>query len=114
LLVEDNQLNHFLIKKQIEKYGAKVISAFDGEDALVKFNEEKIDLIILDMLMPKLNGDEVVAKLNTIYNHLPPIIIFTANVLELNKLNSINHLITKIITKPISERELINEINMVI
>jgi PAS domain S-box-containing protein len=60
LLAEDEFIVRKLTKQVLEEFGYKVIEAIDGEDAVLKFNENKdnIDLLIFDIIMPKMSGQE--------------------------------------------------------
>ncbi|MBO1305271.1 response regulator transcription factor [Enterococcus sp. 669A] len=59
LLCEDEDKMRELLKRFLENEGYSVVEASDGEEALEKFYEEKLDLAILDWMMPKMNGLEV-------------------------------------------------------
>jgi len=59
LLVEDEKVIIELLEKKLKKEGYEVILARDGEEGLAKMREEKPDLILLDIVMPKKNGFEV-------------------------------------------------------
>lgn len=59
LIIEDEIDLSMLVKKRLEKLGYNVILAADGEDGLQKAKKEKVDLVILDLMLPKLNGEEV-------------------------------------------------------
>ena len=57
MIVEDDEFFHILYGLVIEDTGYRVINAYDGEDALYKLEEEKPDLIILDMVLDMMTGD---------------------------------------------------------
>ncbi|QZY56919.1 response regulator transcription factor [Crassaminicella profunda] len=76
LIVEDESKIREFISLYLRKEGYKVMEAYNGEVALKKFSENKIDLIVLDVMMPKLNGFEVCKKIRE--NSKVPIIILTA------------------------------------
>jgi len=59
LLVDDDPLLSRSYEKQITKAGAHVVSASNGLDGLVNLKKEKVDLILLDLMMPKMNGYEM-------------------------------------------------------
>ena len=65
LLIEDDPFLVDIYYTKLEESGFKVDVAFDGEEALIKFKKNKPDLIILDILLPKINGWEVLEKLRT-------------------------------------------------
>lgn len=63
LVVDDSPTIVNMIKAALEKAGFKVVAAFDGQEALDKTCQEKPDLIVLDVMMPKLNGYLVCKRL---------------------------------------------------
>jgi class 3 adenylate cyclase len=79
LLVDDNEANLDIAKMRLENHGYDVVTAVDGEDALEKVREARPDLLLLDIMMPKLDGIEVTRRLKTDVS-LPfmPIILVTA------------------------------------
>lgn len=81
LLAEDDIVNLKIIRSQIEALGHHVITAIDGEEALkkVKLNQDKIDVILLDLSMPKLTGEEVLKTLPITLDKPPKTIVLTAN-----------------------------------
>jgi len=79
LVVDDNEANIDIAKLRLESQGYEVVTAVDGEEALAKTREVKPDLILLDIMMPKLDGIEVTRRLKADAS-LPfiPIILVTA------------------------------------
>lgn len=65
LLVEDEFFIRDLYERYLTKNGYEVISAIDGEDGLNKAMDNKVDLILLDIMMPKLTGLEVLKKIKS-------------------------------------------------
>ena len=74
LLVDDDQGIQLLYRGELEDDGYEVISAYNGEEALQKFNEEKPDLVILDINMPGMNGIEVLRQMKEMNSRLPVIL----------------------------------------
>ena len=64
LIIEDDKFLSSLLKGRIEKDGFRVIQAFNGEDALALLQQEKPSLIILDLVMPKMSGFEVLQAMS--------------------------------------------------
>ena len=62
LIVEDNIDIHNLIKEILENKKYKVIDSYSGTEALMVLEKEKIDLILLDLMLPGLNGEEIIKK----------------------------------------------------
>lgn len=79
LLVDDEPDFVDVLRTRLEAHKYKVIPAYDGEEALEKTREEKPDLIILDIILPKINGFDVCRKLKIDDNYKDiPIIMLTA------------------------------------
>ena len=64
LLVEDENFISSLLKTRLEREGFEVTQAFDGEEALTKMRESKPDFVILDLILPKLSGFEVMEAIS--------------------------------------------------
>jgi len=86
LLVEDEKVLIETVTLRLEANGYEVISAYDGFAGLGKAKKEKPDLIILDLMLPKMDGYKVcgLLKADTRYNKIP-IIMFTARAQESDK-----------------------------
>ena len=77
LVVDDDEINRVVMGQQLEEYN--VVKCSNGLDALNAIEESKPDLVLLDLMMPGLNGYEVCQKLRQKYNHIElPIILVTA------------------------------------
>lgn len=63
LVVDDERLLHTMMRSILETHGFEVVSAMTGEEGLAMASSEKPDLIVLDVVMPKMKGREVCAKL---------------------------------------------------
>lgn len=79
LVVDDEPANRALIRAMLAPLRANVVLAADGEEALARFDEGDVDLVILDVMMPRLNGIEVLQRIRA-RTDLPwtPVIIATA------------------------------------
>lgn len=77
LMVEDDELLTRMYEKRLLIDGAKVTVAVDGEDALEKLGKEKVDIILLDLMMPKVNGYEVLRRIkhNPLLKDIPIIVL---------------------------------------
>jgi CheY-like chemotaxis protein len=64
MIIEDDEFLSSLIKTRLEKINYKVLQAFDGEEALELLKKNKPDLILLDIIMPKLSGFEVLEAIS--------------------------------------------------
>lgn len=83
LLVDDETELVDMVKMRLEAYNYEVITAYDGQEALDKAHREKPELIILDLMLPKIDGYKVcrMLKFDEKYKHIP-IIMFTARAQE--------------------------------
>ena len=77
LLIDDNRLTREINGSLLERAGYKTVSAGDGRQGLKKLEEEKIDLIILDLVMPDIDGFEFLNlyKKNSLTQHIPVIVL---------------------------------------
>jgi len=103
LLVDDEDSIQKLLTYPLEREGFRVVSARDGEEALRRFAEEEIDLVVLDLMLPKLDGLEVCTRLRA--ESSVPIIMLTARDDELDKVLGLELGADDCITKPFSIRE---------
>lgn len=105
LVVDDEKPISDIIKFNLEKEGYETVTAFDGEEALEKVREEDPDLIILDVMLPKLDGLEVVREVRKDYDM--PVIMVTAKETEIDKVLGLELGADDYVTKPFSNRELV-------
>jgi DNA-binding response OmpR family regulator len=103
LLVDDEDAVQKLLAYPLERDGFRVVQARDGEEALERFESEPIDLVVLDLMLPKLDGLEVCKRLRTTSS--VPIIMLTARDDELDKVLGLELGADDYITKPFSIRE---------
>ena len=76
LLVDDEDSIQKVLSYPLERDGFRVVAARDGEEALTKFAAEAVDLVVLDLMLPKLDGLEVCRRLRS--RSAVPIIMLTA------------------------------------
>ena len=105
LVVDDEKPITDIEKFNLEKEGYDVVVAYDGEEALQKVEEETPDLIILDLMLPKVDGLEVAREVRK--THDMPIIMVTAKDSELDKVLGLELGADDYVTKPFSNRELV-------
>jgi len=103
LLVDDEQSIQTLLSYPLRKDGYHVTSAVDGREALQRFEEGRFDLVILDLMLPKLDGVEVCRELRS--RSQVPIIMLTAKGSETDKVAGLEVGADDYITKPFSMRE---------
>jgi DNA-binding response OmpR family regulator len=103
LLVDDEDSVQKLLTYPLERDGFRVVSARDGEEALRLFGEEAVDLVVLDIMLPKLDGLEVCKRLRA--ESSVPIIMLTARDDEFDTVLGLELGADDYITKPFSIRE---------
>ena len=103
LLVDDEASVQKLLAYPLERDGYRVVQAWDGEEALAQFDREQIDLVVLDLMLPKLDGLEVCKRLRARSN--VPILMLTARDDEVDKVIGLELGADDYITKPFSIRE---------
>lgn len=112
LLVEDDKTILDGLKFCLTKENFEVKTAMNGEYALKEINESKVDLLILDINLPDINGIELYKKIK-IDKDIPTIFL-TANDLETTVVEALDNGADDYITKPFKTRELISRINSVL
>ena len=105
LVVDDERPIADILKFNLEKEGYEVICAYDGEEAIKRATEESPDLILLDIMLPKKDGNEVCREVRK--THTMPIIMLTAKDSEIDKVLGLELGADDYVTKPFSNRELI-------
>jgi DNA-binding response OmpR family regulator len=103
LLVDDEQSIQTLLSYPLRKEGYDVVHAIDGREALERFDEQRFDLVVLDLMLPKVDGLEVCRQLRT--RSSVPIIMLTAKSEEIDKVVGLELGADDYITKPFSMRE---------
>ena len=105
LVVDDEKPISDIIKFNLTKEGYDVHTAYDGEEALKQVEEVSPDLIILDLMLPKIDGLEVAREVRK--THDMPIIMVTAKDAEIDKVLGLEMGADDYVTKPFSNRELV-------
>ena len=103
LLVDDEEAVQKLLTFPLERDGYRVVQARDGDEALRQFDEHSVDLVVLDLMLPKLDGLEVCKRIRAV-SHVP-IIMLTARDDEVDKVLGLELGADDYITKPFSIRE---------
>lgn len=110
LVVEDEVLLASSLKEILEEYGHDVICAYDGMDGLELARSSHFDLLVLDLMLPKLNGFQVARTLRKEKNGLP-ILILTAKSDILDRVEGLDSGADYYFTKPFDRRELLACVN---
>lgn len=108
LLVEDEDKILQVLEAYLKKEGYEVLKATDGLKALEIFKTEEIHLLILDLMLPKLSGEEVCRKIREF--SVVPIIMVTAKTEEDDKLEGLAIGADDYVTKPFSPREVVGRV----
>ena len=103
LLVDDEQPIQTLLSFPLQRDGYEVVQASDGREALARFSEQTFDLVVLDVMLPKMDGLEVCRRLRA--RSSVPIIMLTAKSEEIDKVLGLELGADDYITKPFSMRE---------
>ena len=108
LIIEDEIRIRFLLKDYLLSEGFSVIEACDGEEGLMVFKNNNVDLILLDIMMPKIDGLTVLENIRTVSDI--PIILLTAKSQEEDKLYGYDIGADDYITKPFSPKILVAKV----
>ena len=112
LIIEDEKKISTIMKSYFEKEGYNVLQAFDGKEGLELFNNNEVDLIILDLMLPKLPGEEVIKEIRNKSDL--PIIMVSAKVEEDNRVEGLRLGADDYVTKPFSPKELVERVKAVL
>ena len=112
LIVEDDEQINDALKIYLIKKGYNTIQAYDGKEALDKFTSKPVDLILLDILLPEIDGIEVLKQVRAVSD--VPVIMLTVFSREYDKLIGFNLGADDYITKPFSFKEVIARIQAVL
>ncbi|WP_426355935.1 response regulator [Mammaliicoccus sciuri] len=113
LVVDDEQSIVTLLKYNIEQAGYQVIVAYDGVQALEKVNEEKPDLVVLDVMLPEKDGIEVCKTIRSDKNQVP-ILMLTAKDDEFDRVLGLELGADDYMTKPFSPREVVARVKAIL
>ena len=108
LVVEDEKNISDVIEAYLTKDNFNVFLAYDGEEAIDQFNNNDIHLIILDLMIPKLSGEEVCKSIRA--RSEVPIIMLTAKTDEENRIEGLSIGADDYVLKPFSPRELVSRV----
>src|SRR5947209_20114613 len=112
LLVDDEQSVQKLLAYPLRKEGYEVVSAVSGQEALDRFRDGEFDLVVLDVMLPRIDGFEVCRKLRA--RSAVPIIMLTAKADEFDKVLGLELGADDYSTKPFSMREFRSRVKAVL
>ena len=113
LLVDDEQPIQTLLSFPLQRDGYEVVQASDGREALARFSEQAFDLVVLDLMLPRMDGLEVCKRLRA-KGSTVPIIMLTAKSEEIDKVLGLELGADDYITKPFSVREFRSRVKAVL
>src|ERR1041384_8829392 len=113
LLVDDEQPIQTLLSFPLQRDGYEVVQAADGPEALARFDEQIFDLVVLDVMLPRMDGLEVCRRLRA-KGETVPIIMLTAKSEEIDKVLGLELGADDYITKPFSMREFRSRVKAVL
>ena len=113
LFVEDDDTSRELMQMILEEYFSEIVVAKDGEDGLKKFHEGRIDLILTDINMPKMNGFEMIEQIRAINREIP-VLILSANSDTEHLVHAIELNISGYVLKPINVAQMERELQKII
>lgn len=108
LIIEDELKIRFLLRDYLKAEGFNILEASDGDEGLFVFKNNKVDLILLDIMMPKIDGLTVLENIRTVSDI--PIILLTAKSQEEDKLYGYDIGADDYITKPFSPKILVAKV----
>lgn len=112
LIIEDDEKISELVKLYLDKDSFRVVQARDGKEGLEKFTKEKPDLIILDLMLPEIDGLSVARSIRS--KNSTPIIMLTAKDEEIDKIVGLEIGADDYVSKPFSPKELVARVKAVL
>ena len=112
LVIDDEPKIHKVVRGYLEQAGFRVVVAEDGQAGLIAFRHEKPDLVVLDLMLPVMDGFEVCRRMRR--ESTVPIIMLTARVEEVDKLLGLESGADDYVVKPFSPRELVARVRAVL
>jgi CheY-like chemotaxis protein len=106
LVVDDNIANRMLASRLLKRSGWDVAEAADGQEALDYLGSATVDLILLDISMPGLSGEEVCEQVRRDLGRGPKIVAYTAHAMPEEQQRFIDHGFDAVLIKPISRDQL--------
>jgi len=110
LLIEDDMAIHSLIKETLELHGFKIRSAYSGTEGKLLFEQNQVDLVLLDLMLPGMNGEEFLQEIR--HSSSIPVIVISAKNDQYSKLELLTNGADDYITKPFDLKELLARIHI--
>lgn len=110
LIIEDDASIHSLVKEALELHGFQTLSAYSGTEGKLLFGHHPPDLILLDLMLPGMDGDEFLKHVRS--NSAVPVIVISAKNDQVSKLELLTNGADDYVTKPFDIKELLARINI--
>jgi DNA-binding response OmpR family regulator len=110
LIIEDDMAIHSLIKEALELHGFQPLSAYSGTEGKLLFEQNQIDLVLLDLMLPGMNGEEFLQEIR--HNSGVPVMVISAKNDQEAKLELLTNGADDYITKPFDVKELLARIHI--
>jgi len=110
LIIEDDAAVHALLKETLTLQHYQVLDAFSGTEGLLLFQQHAVDLVLLDLMLPGLAGEEVIRRMRQASG--VPVIALSAKVDQATKLDLLTHGADDYVTKPFDIEELLARISI--
>jgi CheY-like chemotaxis protein len=110
LLVEDNKINQMITKKMVENKGMICTIIDNGEDSIIAMQENKFDMVLMDVHLPGINGTEATAEIRK-FDTITPIVALTAISLNENREMLLSYGMNDVVTKPFAPEHFYNVIS---
>jgi PAS domain S-box-containing protein len=107
LITDDNEMNRVVAQTVLENYSANILHAVNGKDAVEMLQKHKIDIVLMDIQMPEMNGYEATQFIRNNLKLSLPVIALTANALKGENQKCLNAGMNDYISKPFKEEDLI-------
>ena len=109
LIVDDNKINILVCKQILEKQGIIVEEAYNGYEALEASKKNTYDLILMDLNMPIMSGNDAIKEIRKINTTIPILILTASKVINIKNIDAIG--VNGFIYKPFEPKDLLNQIN---
>lgn len=107
LIIEDDVSIHNVIEELLKKESYNTYNAYSGTEAILMLEKEKYDLILLDLMLPAISGEEIIERVNN-----TPIIVLSAKISSDDKVNCLLKGANDYVTKPFDSKELLARIKV--
>ncbi|MGG0720224.1 response regulator transcription factor [Robertmurraya massiliosenegalensis] len=110
LIIEDDMAIHSLMKETLELENLKTLSAFSGTEGRLLFEHNQVDLVLLDLMLPGMNGEDFLHEIR--HNSNVPVIVISAKMDQDSKLELLTNGADDYLTKPFDVKELLARVHI--